>query len=249
MASSVFLYPGTFTVAGNLVVAGNATPATDNTFDLGSSSLRWRTGYFGTSVNIGTNPAASGFLRIPNGNGTVGISARNFANDGDRVMLWLDSSNSTNIGEANSSVVIATKITNYNSITTSGLGVPVVVATGRFTAQVAAKASVSAFTVGGSDGSFEVSANVNVTASTAHTFTTTVTYTDETNASRTLTFGFTQLSGATLITAITNVTGVGPYESPVYHIRCKAATTITVATTGTFTTVTYNVEGIIKQTA
>jgi len=31
------------------------------------------------------------------------------------------------------------------------------------------------------------------------------------------------------------------------HIRCKAATTITIATTGTFTTVTYNVEGRIAQ--
>lgn len=44
MASSVFLNPG------NLSVGGNVTPTADNTYDLGSSSLQWRSGYFGTSV-------------------------------------------------------------------------------------------------------------------------------------------------------------------------------------------------------
>ncbi len=135
-------------------------------------------------------------------------------------------------------------------ITTSGtLGAPAIVATGRSTAQTAAVASVSTFTVGASDGSFEVSANVLVTTATAHNFTVTCAYTDETNTARTLTFGFTQLTGSTFITAITNLTGTGPYESPVFHLRCKASTAITIATTGTFTTVTYNVEGIIKQIA
>lgn len=137
----------------------------------------------------------------------------------------------------------------YENISTVGFGVPAIFAAGRLTAQTAAQASVSTYTVGAADGSFEVSANVNVTTSTAHTFTVTIAYTDEGNTSRTLTAGFTQLSGATFLTAITNVTGAGPYESPVYHIRCKAATAITIATVGTFTTVTYNVEGIIKQMA
>ncbi len=143
---------------------------------------------------------------------------------------------------------ISAQVNKLNGIQSAGnFGVPLVVASGRSTAQTAAVASVSTFTVGASDGSFEVSANVNVTTSTAHNFTVTCAYTDETNTARTLTLGFTQLSGATFITAITNITGAGPYESPVYHIRCKAATAITFATTGTFTTVTYNVEGIIKQ--
>ena len=140
-------------------------------------------------------------------------------------------------------------IPKYNNINTSGWGIPAIYGTGRSTAQVAAVASVAAYTVGATDGSFLVSANVNVTVSTNHNFTVTITYTDETNTSRTLTFGFTQLSGATLLTAITNATGVGPYESLAYHIRCKASTTITIATTGTFTTVTYNVEGNIAQVA
>jgi len=49
------------------------------------------------------------------------------------------------------------------------------------------------------------------------------------------------------LTAITNVQGVGAYEGVPLHIRAKASTAITVATTGTFTSVTYNVEGYITQ--
>ena len=117
----------------------------------------------------------------------------------------------------------------------------------RSTAQTAANASVAIATAPASDTSYEICANVNVTTSTTHSFTVICAYTDEGNTARTLTLGFTQLSGATLITAITNVTGAGPYESPTYRIRAKASTTITIATTGTFTTVTYNVEGSIRR--
>lgn len=120
-------------------------------------------------------------------------------------------------------------------------------ANSRSAAQTAAVGSVAALTVGSADTSFEVSANVNVTTSTVHNFTVTCAYTDEGNTARTLTLGFTQLSGATLLTAITNVTGAGPYESPIYRLRCKAGSTVTIASTGTFTTVTYNIEGLIKQ--
>lgn len=147
-------------------------------------------------------------------------------------------------------MVFTRKLTKYSNVTTAGWGVPAVYAAGRFAAQTAAKTTVSTYTVGAADGSFEISANVNVTTSTTHSFTVTCSYTDESNAPRVLTLGFTQLSGATLITVITNVTGAGPYESPVYHVRCKASTAITIGTSATvFTSITYNIEGIIKQTA
>jgi hypothetical protein len=123
-----------------------------------------------------------------------------------------------------------------------------VVLTSRFTAQTAAK-TLAAYTVGANDGSFIVSANVLVTVSTTHSFTVTVSYTDESNTARTLTLNFSQVTG-TFITAITNVLGAGAYEGVPLHIRCKAGTTITIASAagGTYTTVTYNIEGIIQQT-
>lgn len=139
------------------------------------------------------------------------------------------------------------QVTQYNGVSTAGWGIPAINGFGRVTAQTAAVASVSSYTVGAADGSFVVSANVNVTASTTHSFTVTCTYTNEQNNSVTLTEAFAQLTGSTLLTAITNVTGVGSYEGISFHIRAKAGTAITWATTGTFTSVTYNTEGLIEQ--
>ena len=116
---------------------------------------------------------------------------------------------------------------------------------GRFIAQTAAKTVLTMTTTVATDETYLVSANVNVTTATAHSFTVTATYTDETNTSRTLTLPFVALAGTTL-TTITNVTGAGPYEGVPVHIRCKANTTITIASVGTFTTVTYNIEAHIR---
>lgn len=143
-------------------------------------------------------------------------------------------------------IVASGKITKYNNVNTTGQGVPSIYGSGRVTAQTGASASVAAYTVGAADGTFIVSGNVNVTAATTASFTMTVAYTDETNTARTLTLTFSQLTG-TLLTAITNVTGVSAYSGVPMHIRCKASTSITIATTGTFTSVTYNAEGYITQ--
>lgn len=116
---------------------------------------------------------------------------------------------------------------------------------GRLTAKTAAQATVVNFTPP-ADGSFMVSANVLVTASTLHNFTVTCSYTDEGNTARTVTMPFSVLAG-TFVTAITNASGAVPYEGIPIHIRVKASTAITIATVGTFTTVTYNVEGAITQ--
>lgn len=147
---------------------------------------------------------------------------------------------------ATSIIKVTGKITSYNGVATAGWGVPAIQGTGRAAAQIAAVTSVATYTVGAADGSFLISANVLVTTSTLHNFTVTCAYTDESNVARTLTLSFSQLTGA-FITAITNATGAGPYEGVPLHLRCKAATAITIATTGTFTTVVYNVDGLIQQ--
>lgn len=138
----------------------------------------------------------------------------------------------------------------YYVTTTTGARRRMIVAgtTGRATAQTAANASVATYTLGATDASYEVSANVLVTTATTHNFTVTCAYTDEGNTARTVTFNFSSLAGV-LATAIINTGGTVPYEGVPLHIRCKASTAITIATTGTFTTVAYNVEGVIKQIA
>lgn len=138
------------------------------------------------------------------------------------------------------------KITNYNAIATAGNGVASIQAAGRATAQTAANASVASYTVGAADASFIVSANVLVTTSTTHNFTVTCAYTDEGNTARTATFNFTNVAG-TIATAIANAGGAVPYQGVPIHIRAKASTAITIATTGTFTSVTYNAEGVVTK--
>lgn len=142
----------------------------------------------------------------------------------------------------------AGKITTYNGIATAGWGVPATYAAGRVTAQTAAAAALATYTVGGSDGTFVVSANILVTASVTNSFTMTCTYTDESNTSRTVTMTFSNVGG-TFLNTITNVTGTGAYEGVPLHIRAKSGTAITFATVGTFTSVTYNAEGRITQVA
>lgn len=134
----------------------------------------------------------------------------------------------------------------YNNITTTGWGHGAIYGTGRSTAQTAAVATVATYTVGASDGSFLISANVNITTSTLYSFVVTVTYTDETSSSITSNLVFTLIDG-TVLSTIANAGGTGPREGIPMRIRCKAGTTITVATSGTFTTVTYNVESDITQ--
>lgn len=118
---------------------------------------------------------------------------------------------------------------------------------GRLAAQTGAVASVCALAVpAASDGTYEVSANVLVTIATNHAFAVTIAYTDEGNTARTITVTFWLVGGGATASSVGNATGTVPYHGFPYHIRCKAGTTITVATSGTFTTVTYNVEGTIK---
>lgn len=174
------------------------------------------------------------------GIGTFTLSGRSLART-----TVLESWDGTTLGTAKISIPtpVFPAVANYVMIPEVPLAV---VGSGRSTAQAAAVATVATFTVGSAaDASFLISANVNVTTSTLHSFTVTCTYTDETNTSRTTTFTFTLL--ATQLSTITNTTGVGAYEGVPQHIRAKAGTAITIATTGTFTTVAYNVEGYITK--
>ena len=71
-------------------------PLVDNTTPFGSASARWQTGYFGTALVVGTNPAAGGGIRLPN---ATYIGARKFDNTGDVQMMTLDTNNAAQIGD------------------------------------------------------------------------------------------------------------------------------------------------------
>ena len=47
-------FDGTSNITGNLSSTGNITPSSNNASNIGSSTLKYKTGYFATSVNIGS---------------------------------------------------------------------------------------------------------------------------------------------------------------------------------------------------
>lgn len=163
---------------------------------------------------------------------------------GTGLFLWAATSGGSGLG-------ITGKISSYNGISTSGWGVSTVQADGNITAATNARsAAVAAYTVGAADGTFVVSGAINVTTSTAFTFSLDCVYTDDGNVSRTLVLPIAQLAGTFVASGLaTNVTGAGPYESASMTIRCKASTSITLRPSagGTYTTVVYNVAGNIRQ--
>lgn len=152
---------------------------------------------------------------------------------------------STGTTTINNDLSVGDQIASVGGVTTAGnFGVPLLVAYGRSTAQTAAVASVATFTVGASDGTFEISANILITTSTSFNFNLYCSYTDENNTAQAYPL---QFATTAFTPNMTNLLGAIPYMGAVLTIRAKAATAITLYTTGTFTNVTYNVEGIIKQ--
>lgn len=199
------------------------------------------------------NTAGTGLTRAVFGTNDSSTTTGFALSQGGTTNITLTSGDgSTRLGLLLGNLGLSGTVGSYNGITTAGQGLVSIPGYGRSTGQTAAVASVATYTVGAADASFEVSANANVTTSTTHSFSLNVTYTDEGNTSRLLVLPVAQLAGSFVTSGlITNVTGAGPYESAVIHIRAKAATAITISTSagGTYTTVTYNVEGTIKRTA
>lgn len=114
------------------------------------------------------------------------------------------------------------------------------VATNYSTGQTAAIATLTQYTNGASDASYRIGGNITITAVVTDVLQLQVTYTDETNASRTQTFFPQGLTSANLAT-------VGAFTFPTMDIRVKASSTITVKTVLTVSagSITYNAGGTI----
>ncbi len=220
---------------------------TDTAFDVGTNAnsavIRFRAGSGTLAATLGTATfAIEGATFSSTAASTFTISSAS----GQSIALRNGVTAAVTYESTAGNATMLGKFISYNGLAVEGNGVAAIQKVGRSTAQVAAVANVATYTVGAADASFLVSSNVLVTTSTTHSFTVTVAYTDEGNTGRTLTLSFAQPAG-TIATAITNVTGAGPYEGVPLHIRAKASTNIVFATTGTFTTVAYNVEGVVTK--
>lgn len=211
--------------------------------------------FVGLAVNVptfnvgGTALTVTNYIGIDIGDLTVGASGiRTVTNTYGIRSAMASGTNKLFINHTGTAAcAFGGKFTTYNNTVTKGFGVPTIVAAARSTAQTAAVASVATFTAPASDGTYRVSGNVLVTASTAHSFAVQCTYTDESNVARTLVLPVAALAGTFVTSGL--ITTAGPFESPAMHIRVKASTAITILTAGTFTSVTYNVDGLIEQLA
>lgn len=97
-------------------------------------------------------------------------------------------------------------------------------------------------TVGALDATYVLYANVYITSGSSFSFNTLCSYTDEGNNARNAAFNFSIPGTNTLNPLISNAGGSVPYMSGALCVRCKAASTLSVVTSGTFTTIGYNID-------
>lgn len=135
----------------------------------------------------------------------------------------------------------------FGGVTSVGKGVPAIYAAGSALATTGAIAALCTMTVGASDGQFEVGGTVDITTATTHAFTMACAYTDPGGIARSATLSFTLVAGGALVTVMTAANGTVPYMGISQRIRVKRTTVITVLTTGTLTTVTYDATANIAQ--
>ena len=99
-------------------------------------------------------------------------------------------------------------------------------------------------------GIFRLSWDVDVRTSTTHNFTLVGGWKDASAAAISQTLGGFDKAGTGLVAgAITNVIGAGVYYGVCVFDIDSSATAITLSTSGTFTTVTYNIAAVLEQLA
>lgn len=86
----------TLTGGGSHVFADTVRPSADAAKDLGSTASRWAEAHLSTSVRVGTNPATSGAVRLPN---VEAVVARNVGNSANMSLIYLDSGNIVVVGD------------------------------------------------------------------------------------------------------------------------------------------------------
>jgi hypothetical protein len=86
----------------NINAGGDTFPVSDNAQTLGWQGGRWAGGYFG-QVEIGTDPAQSGAVRLAN---NQAITARTAANDADCEIAKLDANNNVVISGSGRTVIL-----------------------------------------------------------------------------------------------------------------------------------------------
>lgn len=95
-AGTTLTFQTNFTDRLYLGSTGHFLPASNGSYDSGSSSLTWRDVYINNSVRLGTTPSTTGHVRLPSAGS---VYARNVANSADILLLQLDGTNDVVVGQ------------------------------------------------------------------------------------------------------------------------------------------------------
>lgn len=210
-------------------------PASSDLSDITTLSIS-TSGTFASSA--GTSSFKQVFI------GTAGSAGVNVTSPSDGNLTLQNNAASANANLTIQNLLMSGLLSQYNGLTLAGLGLVAVVARGHLAGQTSAAASVATFTPA-SDGTFEICATALITAFTSGALNVRVSYVDDNNVSRTT----DQLSFLNFAGGISS----GPNSTFSWRglpcqIRAKGGSAITIFTNGTFS-LTYDIEGIIKQVA
>lgn len=126
---------GTFsTGSGNVSINGNIITNINQT---GATTLSTGTGNISLNGNIITNIAQTGSTTFGTGTGTVSLNGNTTLASGKALSLSgnISQTGSTTLSTGTGNISLNGNITNYNGYTTSGNGIPIIVANGLLTAQ------------------------------------------------------------------------------------------------------------------
>lgn len=225
-------------ISGGIWTAINDNPSKIVMYD---GSVFLSTGY---GTGIGNEPSWTDVLSMDGQNQRIGIlnDTPQYTFDVNGDAHWSGALYDGADSPGDSSNMLVSTGTSVLWVTPISFGIPKTVATGDLTAQSAAVSSVVTTTVpnDGVNHTYSVGAYAAVTAISAGTLTVQYSFTDETNTVRTLNFFVMGLTSA-------GITGTGFDSFPAGTIRCKPNTAITVKTTFTGVSITYDVGGYITR--
>lgn len=214
-------------VGGYILIGQNVSLQNNEVCQINGTS--WDSGILGL-YDVGGNTRAS-FAQ----SGAVSLASGSFA---------IDSSGNLSAVSSTLSSLTASKpvFTDGSKKLISGsFSIPQIVASGDLTAKTVTQSSVTTYTTpnDSTTHSFRVGAYTAITAISAGTLTITVTFTDENNTGRTVTYFPMGLTSAGL-------TGTGFTAFEPVNIRCKANTAITLVATFAGVSITFDVGGTIE---
>ena len=141
-------------------------------------------------------------------------------------------------------------VSTYDQRSTTGNGVPAIFASYSTTGQTGAVSNAINYTPPSTAGTYRMGWSVDVTTATTLNFTIVATWKDASGNSISQTLGGFDKSGNALVAgAITNTIGTGVYYGSVVFSINNGGTAITLSTSGTFTSVVYNLTATLEQLA